>query len=656
MAEETAFRYDLFISYSQPDAEWALEWLLPKLKAAGLIVATAEESFRSGVPLLDETERCISESRKIVAVLSKAYVTEGATEFEGLLVQHKDPAARLRRLIPLRLEECNPPGRIALLGAVDMTDPARREAQLGRLIAAVQGTETLPEVRYERIPDAHQRWWELRWVALAGIASVLTLLLLAWWIWSQRPPPPPVAMPENSYNIAFAPFTPVDPTDSAAAREGQGRADEIALLLQGQADDLSKLINRPVTVWGPENGVPPIAATDVESRTADLNINLLVYGTIEQASDGNWQLQPLFYLSDRAAQSASAELAGDLQGRHALGKPISYSPSAELQGDANAQIQRRMEALRLLVRGFLYFSQESADGYSKALGAFEEATQTAWGQADDDTGQEILYHFLGGAYLQQLYFAAQKNASMDDRREIIYSALDGYEKAVELNPNYLRAVNGEAAGYFQLARLAQVESKETCGWDWGWLDEAATLYQQVLDASPSLKQPGEDIDLIAHLGAGRIAFTRAFCRQADEWNAARSHYAAAITLYEAERRPSQAIKAIIGYREWGHSDFFDQNDPPAAGSQRLQEVIRRYRASVEVGVERNREQTILMARESLIFLLEALCRDEQTVMLKSTLDDFLSHVNDPEPMRTFIIDNAAFGGRQEECHNAIAQP
>jgi hypothetical protein len=507
MAETIAFRYDVFISYSPQDAEWVLDWLLPRLKEAGLVVAIDEESIRAGVPVLVEVERLVSESRKTLAILSKTYVAESAADFEGLLVQSSDPGARLRRLIPVRLEECEAPGRIALLGAVDMTDPARREEQLGRVVAAVQGTESLPEIRYERIPDARQRWWELRWVAIAGIASVLTLLLVAGWLWSQRPPPPPTAMPDG-YNIAIAPFAPEETTDAESAAEGRRRADEIAGLLKLQIDDLSKVINRPVHVWGPVDGVPAISAGDVESRTLALNANLLVYGSIERAGDGNWQLQPAFYLADAAAQDASAELAGELQGTYALGKVIRYSPSAELQGDANAEIQRRMEALRLLVRGLLYFAQESADGYAKALREFEAATQTAWGQAEDDSGQEILYHFLGGAHLQQLIFAVQENASIDERREIIFNGLDGYEKALDLNGDYLRAVNGEAAGYVQLARLAQVEAGNTCGWDWGWLDEATPLYQQVLDADASLKQPGDDADLNAHLGLGRIAFTR----------------------------------------------------------------------------------------------------------------------------------------------------
>lgn len=655
MAEALPYRYDVFISYSPQDAEWVLEWLLPRLKEAGLIVATAEESFRPGVPVLEETERCIGESRKIVALLSRAWVADSAAELEGLLVQHRDPAARLRRLLPVRLEECEPPGRIALLGAVDMTDPERREKQLGRIIAAVRGAEELPELRYERIPDARTRWGELRWFAVAGGASVLTLLLVAWWVWSQRPPPLPTAMPENSYNIAFAPFAAVDPMDSEAAAEGRRRAEEIAGLLQLQSDDLSKIINRPVTVWGPSDGAPEIVASQVESRTVALNAHLLVYGDIERLPDGNWQLRPLFYLSDRAAQSVSAELAGELQGSHALGKPIPYSPSPELQGDANAEIQRRMEALRLLVRGFLYYSQENGEGYARALREFQAATETAWAQAEDGTGQEILYHFLGGAYLQQLIFAVQENASLDERREIIFAALDGYEKAVALNRDYLRAVNGEASGYVQLARLAQVGSGQTCGWDWGWLDEAAARFQQTLDAPSAQKQPEDGVDLNAHLGLGRIAFTRSFCGQSDEWGSARTHYDQAIALYELERRPSQSLKGILAYRERGHVDFFNPKAPPQPGSAQMAQTIGFYRAAVATGVERNREQSLLLARDSMIYLLQALCRDGQMDGLAPTLEEFLTHFAEPASVRDAIVKGAAFAGRQEECHNALTK-
>src|SRR5690606_16292975 len=157
MSDQTQYRYDVYVSYNEADADWVLDWLLPRLKSAGLKVAIDEETFRFGVPVVEEIERAIRESRHILAILSPAYVSGDWDNFESQLVQHQDPGARLRRLIPLLLQECDPPDRIELLHWVDMTDPERREQQLQRVAQAVLGQETLPELHYERIPDARQR-------------------------------------------------------------------------------------------------------------------------------------------------------------------------------------------------------------------------------------------------------------------------------------------------------------------------------------------------------------------------------------------------------------------------------------------------------------------------------------------------------------------
>ena len=83
-------------------------------------------------------------------------------------------------------------------------------------------------------------------------------------------------------------------------------------------------------------------------------------------------------------------------------------------------------------------------------------------------------------------------------------------------------------------------------------------------------------------------------------------------------------------------------------------VIDFYRTSVKIGVDRNREQSLLAARDSMIYLLQSLCQDGQVAGLKPALDDFLTHFTDPMPVREFLVESAAFTGRQEECHNAIA--
>jgi hypothetical protein len=52
MPATSSTTYDVFISYAHADGEWVWEWLVPRLKAAGLAVCTDLESFDVGVPNL----------------------------------------------------------------------------------------------------------------------------------------------------------------------------------------------------------------------------------------------------------------------------------------------------------------------------------------------------------------------------------------------------------------------------------------------------------------------------------------------------------------------------------------------------------------------------------------------------------------------------
>ncbi|MCB0253397.1 MAG: toll/interleukin-1 receptor domain-containing protein, partial [Anaerolineae bacterium] len=214
MTEPQRFRYDIFISYSPDDHGWVWEWLLPRLEAAGLNVCLDDSCFEPGASKASETERVIRESRRVLAVLSPAWVASQWDNFEALLVHSQDPAASGRRLIPLLLKPCDPPERIKLLQWVDFTDPSRQESQLQRVIDAIQGRVTLPELRPEdAFPSPKQRRWELRWYAVAGVAAVLTLSVLVGWIWQQSRCKP--SMPGQQFNVAVADFLVVDANGQA---------------------------------------------------------------------------------------------------------------------------------------------------------------------------------------------------------------------------------------------------------------------------------------------------------------------------------------------------------------------------------------------------------------------------------------------------------
>jgi hypothetical protein len=138
--------YDVFISYSHADATWVWDWLRPRLEAAGLHVCLDRRDFDIGVPSLVNMERAVDHSRHTLLVLTPAWVDSEWTAFEELLTQTADPAARRRRLIPLLLQPCQPPRRIAMLTYADFTQQAAWDTGLQRVIAAVQGELHLPEL------------------------------------------------------------------------------------------------------------------------------------------------------------------------------------------------------------------------------------------------------------------------------------------------------------------------------------------------------------------------------------------------------------------------------------------------------------------------------------------------------------------------------
>ncbi len=136
--DEAEYKYDIFISYSHADKEWGQGELLPRLEKAGLRVCIDFRDFEIGVPSLVNMEQAVDNSRHTLIVLTPAWVKSEWTEFESLLAGTADPAGRRRKLIPLMLDKCQPPPRIAMLTYADFTEPAKREAEIARLIQSLK--------------------------------------------------------------------------------------------------------------------------------------------------------------------------------------------------------------------------------------------------------------------------------------------------------------------------------------------------------------------------------------------------------------------------------------------------------------------------------------------------------------------------------------
>lgn len=146
MATSHNYIFDVFISYSHSDKDWVHNWLLPRLERASLKICIDIRDFDIGVPSLVNMERAVENSRHTLIILTDEWIRSEWTEFEVLLTQTKDPASRQRRLLPLLLQKCSPPLRIAMLTYADFTNPKIRVEQLQRVLAAVQGVLRLTKL------------------------------------------------------------------------------------------------------------------------------------------------------------------------------------------------------------------------------------------------------------------------------------------------------------------------------------------------------------------------------------------------------------------------------------------------------------------------------------------------------------------------------
>ena len=136
------FTYDVFISYSHRDADWVRSWLLPHLEAASLRACIDFRDFEVGTPSIVNMENAAKNSRKTLLVMTPNWTASEWTDFESILTQTRDPAGRRRSLVPVMLEACDLPDRLAIFTHADFTDPARWSTELIRVIDAIRDAPT----------------------------------------------------------------------------------------------------------------------------------------------------------------------------------------------------------------------------------------------------------------------------------------------------------------------------------------------------------------------------------------------------------------------------------------------------------------------------------------------------------------------------------
>jgi TIR domain len=136
---------DFFVSYTGADQAWA-EWIAEQLEAAGYSTVLQDWDFRPGRDFLHQMQQATSSADRTVAVLSPAYFGSRFAEAEWRATFAKDPTGELGLLVPVRVEDCQPPGLLATRVYVDLVG-LDEEAAVARLRAGIQQGRARPPGR-----------------------------------------------------------------------------------------------------------------------------------------------------------------------------------------------------------------------------------------------------------------------------------------------------------------------------------------------------------------------------------------------------------------------------------------------------------------------------------------------------------------------------
>jgi TIR domain len=124
---------DFFISYNSADKAWA-EWLAWQVEASGWSVVVQAWDFRPGGNFVLDMNRALIDTRRTIAVLSPSFLAADFTAPEWAAAFAGDPTGVTRRLVPVRVRSCKPPGLLAAIVYIDLVGIKSHEEGRQRLL------------------------------------------------------------------------------------------------------------------------------------------------------------------------------------------------------------------------------------------------------------------------------------------------------------------------------------------------------------------------------------------------------------------------------------------------------------------------------------------------------------------------------------------
>jgi hypothetical protein len=145
MAVEGA-AWDFFVSYTQADRAWA-EWIAWTLEEDEHRVLVQAWDFVAGGNWIQSMQEGVQLTERTIAVLSDAYLKSEYGTAEWQAAWREDPVGAQRKLLPVRVGDCDRPGLLGSVNSIDVfgMDEAKARARLRRDVAAALDGRTKPK-------------------------------------------------------------------------------------------------------------------------------------------------------------------------------------------------------------------------------------------------------------------------------------------------------------------------------------------------------------------------------------------------------------------------------------------------------------------------------------------------------------------------------
>lgn len=380
----------------------------------------------------------------------------------------------------------------------------------------------------------------------------------------------PMPMDDARFTVAMSSFVTVEDGRARAHADGRELARLLFTRLESGFAELD--LGVPYELRGPDQTCPVVGsdregrAAAAETMAAALQADVVIYGAIVVSGEES-ELQPEFFVAYRGFDEAA-----DLVGPHELGRPLRVAVPVqvkELEGIADHPVNARATALSLITLGLASYA---VDDFERAFDYFSEAEQVPnW---PPSAGKELVYLLLGNTASN---LAA---TTLDDL--YVDEALDYFDQALEIAPDFARAQIGKAAATYQLA-LGDLQTRRGSQVDTTLLDEAEELYYTAAEVPAPA---AAEIPLKVHFGLGQIFLVRHYLQvEGADWLArARAEFQALVDAYLAGGVRNTDL-AGHGYARLGLiAAQIDQNPPAAidAYTKAIALVSPRWQAQYEL--------------------------------------------------------------------------